>query len=91
MRACAVKFEKKARAITALANATIGVDMGAAGTDVAMETADIVLMSDNQRNIPFAIALSKPSRRVVTQNLAFALASSSCWSAARCGLRCRCL
>jgi Cd2+/Zn2+-exporting ATPase len=58
----------------ALATATVGVAMGAAGTDVAMETADIVLMSDNLQNIVFALALSRHARRVIYQNLAFALA-----------------
>jgi Cd2+/Zn2+-exporting ATPase len=58
----------------ALATATVGVAMGAAGTDVAMETADVVLMSDNLQNIVFALALSKHARRVIYQNLSFALA-----------------
>ncbi len=57
----------------ALATATIGIAMGAAGTDVAMETADVVLMSDNLQNIVFALALSRRARRVIYQNLAFAL------------------
>jgi Cd2+/Zn2+-exporting ATPase len=48
--------------------------MGAAGTDVAMETADVVLMSDNLGNIVFALALSRHARRVVYQNLSFAMA-----------------
>ena len=48
--------------------------MGAAGTDVAMETADVVLMSDNLQNIVFALALSQRARRVIYQNLCFALA-----------------
>ena len=48
--------------------------MGAAGTDVAMETADVVLMSDNLQNIVFALALSRNARRVIYQNLSFALA-----------------
>ena len=47
--------------------------MGAAGTDVAMETADIVLMGDRLELIPFAINLSKKARRVVWQNLTFAI------------------
>lgn len=47
--------------------------MGAAGTDVALETADVVLMSDDLRNIPYAISLSRQARRVVIQNLAFAI------------------
>jgi Cd2+/Zn2+-exporting ATPase len=57
----------------ALASATVGVAMGAAGTDVAMETADVVLMSNNLENIAFALELSRRSRRVIYQNLTFAL------------------
>jgi Zn2+/Cd2+-exporting ATPase len=57
----------------ALAAATIGIAMGAAGTDVAMETADVVLMSDNLRNIPFAVSLSRRARTVIWQNLFIAL------------------
>ena len=58
----------------ALATATVGVAMGAAGTDVAMETADVVLMSDSLQNIVFALALSRRARRIIYQNLAFSLA-----------------
>ncbi len=58
----------------ALATATLGVAMGAAGTDVALETADIVLMANDLQKIPYAIALSKAARRVVAQNLIFASA-----------------
>jgi Cd2+/Zn2+-exporting ATPase len=58
----------------ALAAADIGMAMGAAGTDVAMETADVVLMSDNLRNIALAFDVSRRARRVVIQNLVFALA-----------------
>lgn len=57
----------------ALATAQIGVAMGAAGTDVALETADVVLMGDRLPLIPYAIALSKKARRVVWQNIAFSL------------------
>lgn len=57
----------------ALALSNVGIAMGAAGTDVAMETADVVLMSDNLRNVAFAIALSRHARRVVWQNLTFSL------------------
>jgi len=57
----------------ALATATIGIAMGAAGTDVAMDTADVVLMSDNLRNIPFAISISRHARAVIWQNLAIAM------------------
>ena len=57
----------------ALAKAHVGIAMGAAGTDVAMETADVVLMSSRLEHLVNAFALAKKSRRVVTQNLAFAL------------------
>ena len=57
----------------ALATSDVGVAMGAAGTDVAMETADVVLMSDALDGIPFTLALSRRTRTVVFQNLAFAL------------------
>ena len=54
----------------ALAEATIGVAMGAAGTDVALETADIALMSDDLEKLVFAIALARRNRAIVQQNLA---------------------
>ena len=56
----------------ALATADVGFAMGAAGTDIAMETADIVLMSDALDAIPFTLALSRRARTVVFQNLSFA-------------------
>jgi len=58
----------------ALASATLGIAMGAAGTDVALETADVVLMSDDLRKIPYAISLSRQARKVIVQNLGFAIA-----------------
>jgi Cd2+/Zn2+-exporting ATPase len=57
----------------ALAAAQIGIAMGAAGTDVALETADVVLMGDKLALIPYAIGLSRQARRVVWQNIAFSL------------------
>lgn len=57
----------------ALATADIGIAMGAAGTDVALETADIVLMADDLTKIPYVIALSRKTRRTLIQNLTFAL------------------
>lgn len=58
----------------ALATADLGIAMGAAGTDVAMETADVVLMSTELCHLVNAFALAKRSRRIVTQNLVFSLA-----------------
>ena len=58
----------------ALAIADIGVAMGAAGTDVAMETADIVLMGDRLENIAILVAHARRAKRVLTQNLVFASA-----------------
>jgi Cd2+/Zn2+-exporting ATPase len=57
----------------ALATASIGIAMGAAGTDVALETADIVLMSDDLKNIPYVIGLSRKTRRTLAVNLGFSL------------------
>lgn len=57
----------------ALATATIGIAMGAAGTDVALETADVVLMSDDLKNIPYMIGLSRATRRTLFVNLGFAM------------------
>ncbi len=57
----------------ALATAQVGVAMGAAGTDVALETADVVLMSDDLPMLPYAIRLSREARRVIMQSLGLAL------------------
>ncbi|MFN8453177.1 MAG: heavy metal translocating P-type ATPase [Anaerolineae bacterium] len=59
----------------ALASASIGVAMGAAGTDVALETADVVLMADDLSNIPYLIALSRQTRKTLVINLGFAMAA----------------
>lgn len=58
----------------ALAMADIGIAMGVAGTDVALETADVVLMGDRLERIADALRLSVRARRVVWQNIAFSLA-----------------
>lgn len=58
----------------ALAISDIGVAMGAAGTDVAMETADIVLMGDRLENIPILVGHARRAKRVLVQNLVFASA-----------------
>ena len=57
-----------------LATADIGIAMGGAGTDVAIETADVVLMSDDLHKIPFAIGLACRAEKVIWQNLIFAMA-----------------
>jgi len=57
----------------ALAAATVGIAMGGAGTDVALETADIVLMADDLSKLPFTIRLSKATLRVIKQNIGIAL------------------
>ncbi len=57
----------------ALAAADIGIAMGAVGTDVAIETADIALMTDDLEKIPTVIRLSRKALRVIKENLIFAL------------------
>ena len=56
----------------ALAVADVGIAMGGRGTDVALETADVVLMRDNLSALPFAVWLSRQSRRRIRQNLLIA-------------------
>jgi len=53
----------------ALANATVGIAMGAAGSDVALETADIALMADDLNHMPFAVGLSRQTSSIIKQNL----------------------
>ena len=53
----------------AMANATVGIAMGAAGSDVALETADIALMADDLQTLPFAVGLSRQTSRIIRQNL----------------------
>ncbi|MBX2816248.1 MAG: heavy metal translocating P-type ATPase [Saprospiraceae bacterium] len=53
----------------AMASSTVGIAMAAAGSDVALDTADIALMSDQIDRLPFAIALSRRARKIVIQNL----------------------
>lgn len=57
----------------ALARADIGIAMGGTGTDTALETAGIVLMSDDLAKLPYAIELSRRTLRIIKQNIAFAL------------------
>jgi Cd2+/Zn2+-exporting ATPase len=58
----------------ALATSHLGIAMGAAGTDVALETADVVLMGDDLTKLPYMIRLSRKARKVVWQNITFSLA-----------------
>nr|WP_233340920.1 heavy metal translocating P-type ATPase [Haloprofundus sp. MHR1] len=56
----------------ALATATLGIAMGGAGTDVALETADVVLMGDDLSKIPYVLGLGRKTRRTLVVNLAIA-------------------
>lgn len=58
----------------ALARASLGIAMGAAGSDAAIETADIALMSDNLSKIPWLIHHSRRTLQIIRQNIAFSLA-----------------
>ena len=57
----------------ALASATVGVAMGGAGTDAALETADIALMNDDLTKLPFTIKLSRKTLRIIKQNITLSL------------------
>lgn len=59
--------------VPALARATIGFAMGAAGTDIALETADVALMEDNLEKLPEFIAISRRTMRLLRQNIGIAL------------------
>ena len=59
----------------ALATSDIGIAMGGAGTDVALETADIVLMSDDLGKLPFMLRLSRRARDIVRQNICVSVAA----------------
>ncbi|GAO42655.1 heavy metal translocating P-type ATPase [Flavihumibacter petaseus] len=57
----------------AMANSTVGIAMGAAGSQVALETADIALMGDKLSLLPFAIGLSRKASRIIKQNLVISM------------------
>jgi len=57
----------------ALATADVGIAMGGAGSDTALETADIVLMADDLAKLPFTVYLSREAMRIIRQNITFAL------------------
>jgi len=58
----------------ALAASTVGIAMGGAGTDTALETADVALMGDDLRKLPFTIKLSRKTLNIIKANIAFAIA-----------------
>ncbi|MFP3323119.1 heavy metal translocating P-type ATPase [Planococcus sp. SIMBA_160] len=58
----------------ALAASDIGIAMGGAGTDAALETADIALMADDLEKLPYTIRLSRKTLRIIKENIIFALA-----------------
>jgi Cd2+/Zn2+-exporting ATPase len=57
----------------ALAQAMVGIALGGASTDVALETADVVLMADDLSRLPFSVGLGRATRSLILQNLAIAL------------------
>jgi Cd2+/Zn2+-exporting ATPase len=59
----------------ALAAASVGIAMGGASTDVALETADVALMGDDLSKLPFAVSLGRATRSVVLQNLVISIAT----------------
>ncbi|MGE7604513.1 heavy metal translocating P-type ATPase [Peribacillus sp. NPDC097675] len=58
----------------ALAASTVGIAMGGAGTDTALETADIALMGDDLSKLPYTISLSRKTLKIIKQNITFSLA-----------------
>ncbi|ADI01580.1 heavy metal translocating P-type ATPase [Syntrophothermus lipocalidus] len=57
----------------AMAASTVGIAMGAAGTDAALETADIALMADDLLKLPYTVKLSRKAVSIIRQNIAFSL------------------
>ena len=57
----------------AMAHATVGIAMGAAGSDVALETADVALMADDLGKMPVAVGLSRQTRKIIRQNIFISL------------------
>uniref|UniRef100_UPI00403F569C heavy metal translocating P-type ATPase n=1 Tax=Candidatus Enterococcus willemsii TaxID=1857215 RepID=UPI00403F569C len=61
----------------ALAAASVGIAMGGAGTDAALETADVALMGDDLEKLPFIVKLSRKTLRIIKQNITFSLVIKS--------------
>ena len=61
----------------ALKEAHVGIAMGAMGSELAIQSADIALMNNNLLNIPFSIRLAKKTKRIIYQNLALSIGISS--------------
>lgn len=59
----------------ALSAASVGIAMGGASTDVALETADVALMGDDLSKLPFAVSLGRATRSIVLQNLFISIAT----------------
>ena len=57
----------------ALAASTVGIAMGGAGTDTALETADVAVMGDDLQKLPFIVKLSRQTLRIIKQNITFSL------------------
>src|SRR5690625_6249084 len=57
----------------ALAASTVGIAMGGAGTDTALETADVALMGDDLRKLPFTVKLSRKALNIIKANITFAI------------------
>ena len=57
----------------ALAASTVGIAMGGAGTDAALETADVALMADDLEKLPYTIRLSRKALHIIKENIMFAL------------------
>ena len=57
----------------ALKKAAVGIAMGGAGTDTALETADVALMGDDLQKLPFIVRLSRQTLKVIKQNITFSL------------------
>ena len=66
----------------ALAAASVGIAMGGASTDVALETADVALMGDDLSKLPFAVSLGRATRRIILQNLVISIITIVCLAVA---------